>query len=297
MQIHSREVLFFLEVSRFSSFSDAANAMNIPASTVSRRILELESRLKQKLFVRSKFGVDLSDFGEQFLSASRDVEKSLNNLKALAQGRLNAHNSVIVEALHPITILIIKDFLPFFRQQYPDMVVDVRSVSHAEQTQSMGEHIRLQTHTFAHSKYQFIPFVNAKRHFYLHPKLAEQYPDLHHPKDILKNGVSCIGIRNNVTPSNIWSYVENGRANDLVIQPSLIVDDAGKAREAVLNGAGASWNYDVLMRTSLEKAEVVELFSPHFSTRESAYVCFERSKVLSDSEQLFIDALCRYYQS
>jgi DNA-binding transcriptional LysR family regulator len=109
-------------------------------------------------------------------------------------------------------------------------------------------------------------------------------------------GVPCVGIRNNITPPNIWSYSDRGKITDLVINPTLIVDDAAKARDAVLNNGGVSWNFDVLMSSALDRGEVVELFSSQFSTKEMGYICFEHSKHLSDSEKLFIDCLHQYYQ-
>ncbi|WP_164684165.1 LysR family transcriptional regulator [Vibrio maerlii] len=296
MQIHSREILFFIEVARYQSFADAASNMNIPASTVSRRILELEGRVNHKLFYRSKYGVSLSEFGEKFLEASREVAFSLDNLRKLPDDAGKNEKVVIIEVLQSIAGLLINDFLPKFKRQHPDIVVDLRTLSLREQATTTAGNLRLQNSSFAHSVYQFIPFICSRKSFYIHPRLLDDYPSLLHPKDIDASMVPCISIRNGVIPKDSWLFQEEGKEHSITIKPSLIVDDAIKARDAVSRGVGLSWNYDVLMKELLEQGTAIELFDKCTSTPEFAFIAYERSKVLNKEEQAFISALCEHYQ-
>ncbi len=56
----------FLMVADTGSFIDAARKLNLTQSTVSARIKGLEQRLGRPLFLRSKFGAEMTPSGEQF---------------------------------------------------------------------------------------------------------------------------------------------------------------------------------------------------------------------------------------
>ncbi|WP_048614893.1 LysR family transcriptional regulator [Vibrio coralliirubri] len=295
MQIQSKEVLFFVEVTNFSSFSDAAEAMNIPQPTVSRRILALEGKIKSQLFLRSKSGVVLTEFGLQFLNGALEVKQSLNALKKIANQGEKDSKVVIVEALQPLAILLMNSFLPFFRKNYPDIVVDLKTLKNNEQAQNLGDAIRLQGNRVDVEHNRVIHFLQAKRNCYVSARLWVEHPEIEHPRDILGSDVPCIDIQQPKQVAGRWRYYFDGEYHELKVTPSLIVDDAIKAREALLNDMGISWNVDVLMKEAVKNGEAVELFDSSYSCREDAYITYKSSKELSEPEQISINTLRSYY--
>jgi len=59
-----RALRYFVKVAETSSFTTAANLLSVPASSISRRIRDLESELQVELFHRSTRIVKLSELGE-----------------------------------------------------------------------------------------------------------------------------------------------------------------------------------------------------------------------------------------
>ncbi|CAH0529797.1 LysR family transcriptional regulator [Vibrio hippocampi] len=295
MQIQSKEVLFFVEVTNFSSFSDAAEAMNIPQPTVSRRILELEGKIRSQLFLRSKAGVVLTEFGEQFLSGAIEVKQSLNALKKLATQESENPCHVVVEALQPIATLLVNDFLPYFRTLHPDVVLEVRSLTNREQHRKVGEVLRLQSHKMETRNNCVIHFLQAERNFYAPPQLLTRYPEIQHPEDILHTGIPCIAIQQPSKEIGRWHYKMGNKFHELKVNPTLIVDDAIKARDALLNDIGVSWNFDIVMNDSVKNGAAVTLFEQSFSSQENAYITYKATKQLTEPEHCFVEALLSYY--
>ncbi|CAM4374272.1 LysR family transcriptional regulator [Vibrio agarivorans] len=297
MQINSQEVLFFAKIASFQSFSDAAFSLNIPQPTISRKILDLEAKLNQKLFIRSRRGITLSEFGERFLQGSDTLQQELDNLKALAAGHSRWNKTVVVEALQSLSHLLICDFLPYFRTHFPDIVVDVRTIHNRQQGQRLGDHLRLQTNTFDHSTRTFIHYMSASRSFYVHPALitSDQQDQLRSPEDIQRHHLPCISIHQAENASVRWQYWRDDKLRELTVKPLLVVDDALKARDAVLNRLGVSWNYDVLMQSAIRTGQAISLFRQNNSSREHAYIAYNNGKVLSEHETKFINALKGYY--
>lgn len=77
-----REISFFLRVSEESSFSAAARSLEIDPSTVSKVIQRLENRLGVRLFHRTSRVLQLTQEGEQFLTAARKAMSALEEAEA-----------------------------------------------------------------------------------------------------------------------------------------------------------------------------------------------------------------------
>ena len=64
--VQLNDIALFVEVARRKSFSLAARALNIPTSTLSRRISELERAVGMRLLNRNTRRLDLTEAGAQY---------------------------------------------------------------------------------------------------------------------------------------------------------------------------------------------------------------------------------------
>ena len=85
-----RDLPLFVEVARQKSFTRAAENLDLPLSTVSRRIIALESELGVRLFLRSSRKVELTEMGVQFFdrcsTVVADAEAAWEELSHNMQG-------------------------------------------------------------------------------------------------------------------------------------------------------------------------------------------------------------------
>ena len=65
----------FLAVAESGSFSGAAQRLNVGQPAVSRRVRDLEHRLNRQLFVRGKFGAELTESAHRILPAAQQMAK------------------------------------------------------------------------------------------------------------------------------------------------------------------------------------------------------------------------------
>jgi len=128
---HLRILAYVDEVARSRSIRKAAEQLNVTASAVNRRIMDLEEELGAALFERLPRGVRLTSAGELFvhyLRRQRDeverVKSQIEDLKGLRRGtvRLACSQALAV------------DFLPRaiaeFRKHHPMVQFDVKVVDH-----------------------------------------------------------------------------------------------------------------------------------------------------------------------
>lgn len=87
MESDADDLLLFARVMEAGSFSRAAERVHWPKSTVSRRIAALETRLGEKLLLRSTRKLSLTDFGAGVLEHARVVAAEVDGALALALHR------------------------------------------------------------------------------------------------------------------------------------------------------------------------------------------------------------------
>jgi DNA-binding transcriptional LysR family regulator len=87
MSLDADDLLLFARVADAGSFSRAAERVQLPKSTVSRRIAALETRLGEKLLQRSTRRLTLTDFGTGVLEHARALALEVDGALALALHR------------------------------------------------------------------------------------------------------------------------------------------------------------------------------------------------------------------
>ena len=128
---HLRILRYVDEVARTGSIRKAADHLNVTASAVNRRIMDLEEELGTALFERRSRGVRLTSAGEVFVNYLRqqdgDVERMKSQIEDLKGMRRGTVRIACSQALAP-------DFLPRevgeFRKQHPLVSFDIKVFDH-----------------------------------------------------------------------------------------------------------------------------------------------------------------------
>lgn len=87
MNIDSADLILFACIADEGSFSRAADKLNIPGSTVSRRMQNLENQLGERLINRTTRKMVLTDFGYAVLNHARQIAAEMEATIALTDSR------------------------------------------------------------------------------------------------------------------------------------------------------------------------------------------------------------------
>ena len=126
--LNLNDVYYFVQVVDRKGFSAAGKALNIPKSSLSRRIIDLETRLGTRLiqrtsrrFVVTEAGREFYEHGQAMLAEAEAAEQSVRRRLAEPQGTVRITCSVAVAQF------VMADLLPKFLDAFPK--VDI--VQHA----------------------------------------------------------------------------------------------------------------------------------------------------------------------
>lgn len=121
-----RAIRYFVKVAETGSFSRAARHFNVPPSSLSRRVADLESHLGATLLKRSTRVVKLTEIGEHYFG---DVTQFLTQLEAthetVRQYQARPMGQLRISATVGFGETILLPLLDRFTERYPEIVLDI----------------------------------------------------------------------------------------------------------------------------------------------------------------------------
>jgi DNA-binding transcriptional LysR family regulator len=130
---HLRIMRYVDEVARTGSIRKAADHLNVTASAVNRRIMDLEEELGAQLFERRPRGVRLTAAGEVFVHYLREQDGSVERMKSQIEDLKGLRRGTVRIACSQALAL---DFLPReiadFRTRHPLVAFEVKVLDHEQ---------------------------------------------------------------------------------------------------------------------------------------------------------------------
>ena len=130
----------FVAIIDAGSLSAAARRLDTPLATVSRKLSDLEARMKVRLVIRSSRRLALTDAGRDYLVACRNILEQVDEAERTAAGEyVRAHGDLVIAAPLVFGRLHATPIIAAFLAQQPD--IDVRLVLGDRVVNLLEDHI------------------------------------------------------------------------------------------------------------------------------------------------------------
>lgn len=227
-----------LAVVEKGSLSAASRALHSPLSTVSRKIAELEAHLGVRLITRTSRKVLLTEAGENYVGAAREIlgrveeaERRASGEYIAPRGDLTITAPIVFGRLHVLPV--VTDFLKAFPEINIRLTMSDRSVSLADEQIDVA----LRIGHLADSSLIAIRLGSIRTTVYANPDYLRRNPGASHPHDL--TGHDCIAFEG-VLSHRFWTFREGRRAVSTPIRPRLSVNTAEAAVDAASAGLGVT---------------------------------------------------------
>jgi DNA-binding transcriptional LysR family regulator len=250
-------------VAETGSFSAAARRLGAPVATVSRRVADLEGRLKAELFQRSSRRMTLTDAGRDYVEASRRIIEQVEDAERQVSGEYRSPKGDLAVTTpwglgHTDVLPIAVEFLNAFPEIGLRLLLTDRVVDPVEESIDVAIRIgNLPESSLIATRIGSIRVVVCASPEYLAARGRPQSPD-----DVRDH--DCIAI-NDVASPTAWKFRKGKHVVSAQIQSRLCVNTSEAAVLAAIAGAGLtrvmSYKMDAARRVgSLEL--VLEAFEP-----------------------------------
>ncbi|MDW6001429.1 LysR family transcriptional regulator [Vibrio mangrovi] len=285
----------FCVVARLGSFKQAAQALDMPLSTLSRRIQKLEQDLSLRLFHRDAHKVLLTNTGRRYYERTEALFAELNDIaEDLHADKHEAKGIIRIAAPINIGSQILGDKLNLFLQQYPNIQLDLKLSNSITDIDEQAIDVAFRMGVPAVDDWIARPLWNIRFvvcagpdrqewHTISHPALLENYPI------ILCHPLRLWELENHITGENIqYQPGQNLRLN---------VDEFTVTIGAVRTGIGIGLIPDYYASTLIERGEVVRILPEWSSHPRTLHMLYRDRDNLPHRVRLLISFMLEQFKS
>ena len=230
--------IVFAKVVEAGSFSEAARRLNMPVSTVSRRIAELEDQLGVRLLERSTRSLRLTDIGSEVLGHAQRGAEISDAIDGVVSDQLSNVSGVLRLSAPPsISDTLLAPLVGAFQAAYPDVRIQIlvtdRWVDHIAE----GVDLVFRLGALKDSSLTVRRLLTYRHQLVASPAYLEHHAAPETPRDLLGHRLLAFS---HWKPDNSWSFTHvNGKDREtLTFLPHLAMNDFAGLAAALLAGDG-----------------------------------------------------------
>lgn len=279
------EISIFIKVVELGSFIGAANALNIPKSTISAKVSSLEERLGVTLIQRTTRKLHITDVGHEYyqqclkaIQQIAEAEKQVTQDQSIPSGLLRL--STTVEIGTSILPRIILEFKKKFPKIELDIILTDRHVDFVAERIDLAIRIgELKDSSLIAKKLgtiHFAPFASSK---YL-----KNYPEIKTPQDIEKHDVIVF------TPiGNKWSLFSENNSQTIRVNSSTQINDITFIKSLALSGLGICLLPTFTCYPEVKSGKLIRVLKKWRSDEKAVHFIYPAHKFISPKTRAFID--------
>ena len=287
------DMYYFAEVVERGGFAAAGRALGIPKSRLSRRISDLEGRLGLRLLQRTTRRLSLTDAGETYLRHCQSVRDVAQNAQAeLEQTQSEPTGTVRVSC--PITLAqgAVGKLLPAFLRAYPkvriEMLVTNRNINLLEE--SIDVALRVRTSLNDSGSLVVKRLGHTRQLLVASPEVLAVHGVPKLPQD-LGVQIPMLSLNSADGHSTLQLVGPSGEQVTIHHQARYVADDLVTLKYAALDGVGACWMPNAMVRDEVERGDLVELISDWSMPEGILHAAFVSRRNMAPALRVFLDYL------
>jgi DNA-binding transcriptional LysR family regulator len=220
------------------SLSAAGRKLAMPLATVSRKIAQLEMRLKARLLTRSTRQLALTEAGREYVAACRRILDDVHAAERAAAGEYRApRGEVIVTAPIVFGRLHVLPVICEFLRVYPEVNVRLALGDRIVNLLEDRVDLALRIGTLPDSGLTSTTLGRIRRIVCASPSYLTEHGTPRHPRDLGEH--QCISFEL-LAGADQWRFHVDGRDVSVPVRSRLVVDTAEASVDATIAGAGIS---------------------------------------------------------
>jgi DNA-binding transcriptional LysR family regulator len=266
-------LIIFAKVVEANSFSEAARRLEMPISTVSRRIADLENQLGVRLIERSTRNLRLTDIGSEVLyHAKRGAELS-ETVDCIVSNQLSNVSGVLRLSAPPsISDTLLAPLVAAFQASYPDVRVQILVTDRFVDPIAEGVDLLFRLGPLSDSSLVARKILSYRHQLVASPAYLTTCTPPQTPQDLLGHRLLAFA---HWRPEYRWTFVHaNGQDKEtLTFLPYLSMNDYTGLATALLAGSGIGDLPPVVQPELMRDGRLVEVMP------EWRFRCFDLSVV------------------
>lgn len=281
-------IAVFAQVARLLSFTEAANALNLPLSTVSRKVSELETSLDTRLIDRSKRKIRLTGAGTTYFDLCRKGLDTLDYANRVMHDRHSDTTGTVTITVPPNLVeILFLDAIETFQLRYPNarlrVLVSERMLDFVDDRVDLSFRVAPPQH----SDLVVTTMMRYRHRLVAAPEYAAVSLLPKHPSDLTSQ--RRIGFGFNKERSVNWLLSRGSELEEVRFEPDLAINDYAAIRSAILSGHGIGELPEPLCGNALRNGQLIEVLSEWCFPEIQLFAVHAENASLPKLARLFLD--------
>lgn len=291
----TQDMSFFHLLASQGSLVATARALGLTPPAVSKRLAALEARLGVQLVNRTTRSMSLTPEGELYFSHAariltqiQEAEQLVRSSRATPKGLIRVNASLGFGRRH------IGPALAAFFARYPEVEIQLEISDHPLDLATHGFDLGIRFGNLPDAALHARKIASNRRMLCASPLYLERHGVPEKLADLQRH--NCIFIRQNETPYGVWTFINNGKAQNIKVHGALGCNDGEVALNWALEG------YGILLRAEWDIARYVRsgrlrlVLEDQTPTRADVYAVYPQPLHLSTRVRSLIDFLIKRFE-
>jgi len=277
------DLFLFCKVVEQGSLQKAAHVLNLPQSTVSRRLAALETRLDLRLLEKKGRELTPTEVGKlAFENISSGMEQIESGIESLTEQTNQVSGRVKLSIPHSFFRSFVAPTIEKFLKTYPKVHLDL--VLNNDQSKPETDRDLLITFDIEDMDDMIArPIFTARHGFFASQEYVQQCGTISTPTDLAALDWVTIDQKNKLP------FFRNGKLHEEhLINPRLIVNDLRAVIDAVSRGLGVA---SLPLRHAKEATNLVQLLPEYHRGDRQSFLVYKARKYQPNAVRVLIKAL------
>jgi DNA-binding transcriptional LysR family regulator len=289
--LEPNDLLLFARIVEAGSFSMAAQRLDLPKSTVSRRISLLEASLGERLLQRTTRRLVLTEFGASLLEHARKLVEEVEAASALAQHRQAAPSGKLrISVPNDFANIGMTELIARFAERYPAVSLELDLSPRRVDLVAEGFDIAIRMGDLPEDSTLAARRV-ALEHFglYAAPSYLARRGLPEHPDDLLEHELLCILKRSGGAAP--WALQRGKVRWERPLSARLAANSPELLARIACSGAGIAASSDLFVASYLKKGELVRVLPEWDLPTATGWAVFPGRRLMPAKTRVFLDMM------
>jgi DNA-binding transcriptional LysR family regulator len=290
------DLLIFVRVVERGSFIGAARQLGLPATTVSRKVQELEARLGSQLLRRTTRRVAVTETGQAVYETAARGFGAIEEAESFARKRHDEPSGVLrVTMPHAFSRLQFEPWLPEFMSRYPKIRVELLLTSAQLNMLEYGVDVAIRAGPQHDSSYIKRSLYRGGYAVVASPAYLSQCQRPRSPRDLAGHPVAIVTnlLDRTYGPRSIaptYSFEKGGKYEEVIFSPVMAVNDPDPLVAFALEGAGIAVVFEIMSREYVQRGALVNVFEDwRISAEIEMSILYTPRATMESKVKVFVD--------
>lgn len=285
------DTLIFVKVVEYGSFIGAATALQLPKTTVSRKVQDLETRLGAQLLYRTTRKLGLTEAGTIYYEHCQRIARELDDAEsAVGQLQSGPRGWLRFTAPYSFGITWIAPLLGEFHALHPEVRVEMLLSNEPQDLIGQEIDLALRIGSLPDSGLVARRLAVFRTQVYASAEYIARHGEPLHPNDLVHHRTLAMQ-KSRRNGQFCWSLGDDVGYQDYRVDPILVANDPAALTGALVGGEGLMLAADLMVKAHAELGHVQRVLAGWNGPEYDFNAVFPRGQTTSPKVRAFVDFL------